>query len=491
MTRIEELTLRLVDGELSDEGAHELDGLLASDSEARRVFVSQLKIEGALRGSLRQPGLAGAVIERLRLGRKSRIVAGVMREIRPAVRPRSLSTARPWQGYVLAASVLLAAGVLTVRWRRSQPGPAPASSDLAPSFATLTAASGTVTVSRGAVKQTAAAGLALVPGDRIETAAGSGATLAYLGASRFVLNAEATFTLDGARSAATEEGSQQESLLHLDRGRLEAWVSPQPPGRTIAFVTPHARAIVFGTGFSLAVTAKATRLTVNEGKVIFVRLRDGRTIDVGASQHAQSDEGEPAIANPPPTPTAPPPRSAVVTVFSLDFEDGQTSASADGQTSASIEMGYPVEGPPRPGNRFALEGEFMSKGRTNVVKVTRDPPPLFHYSNTQVIAFDYWIGADMKDISILCWHTQRKVNFSYWLTSPVRETWGHAEIRVADLVPEKGPKEALQDGDSISNLYFRAGSFIAKPLLIDNIKLLDYPPDAVPTSSPGGREGKL
>ncbi len=469
MTRIEELTLRQVDGELSDEAAREFDGLLASDSEARRVFVSQLKIEGALRGSLW-------------LARKRQIVAGVMREIRPAVRPRPLSAARPWQVYVLAASVLLAAGVLTVRWRRSQPGPVPASSDLSPSFATLAAASGMVTVSRGAVKQAATAGLALVPGDRIETAAGSGATLAYLGASRFVLSAEATFTLDSARSPHTEEGSHQESVLRLDRGRLEAWVSPQPPGRTIAFVTPHARAIVFGTGFSLAVTDKVTRLTVNEGKVVFVRLRDGRTIDVGGSQHAQSDEGDPAIANPPPTPTAPPLRSEVVTVISLDFEDGRTSNA--------IEMGLPAQGPPRAGNRFALVGELGESG-TYVVKVTRRPPPLFHYSDTQVIAFDYWIGADAKNISILCWHGQTKVTLIYWLTSPVHETWGHAEIRVADMVPEEGPKLALQEGDSIHNVYIRAGSLIGKPLLIDNIKVLDYPPGAVPTSSPGGSEEKF
>lgn len=488
MTRIEELTLRLVDGELSDEGARELDDLLATDSTARSVFVSQLKLEGALRGTLRQPGLAGAVTERVRLLRKQRTVDGVMREIRPTVRP--LPAARSWQRYALAASVLLAAGVLAVRWR-AQRGPTPTSNDLAPTFATLTAGSGTVTVSHGAVRQAAAVGLALVPGDRIETAPGSGATVTYLGssrlgasrlgASRFVLGAGATLSLDGAGSPNDEGGPRQERVLLLERGTLDAWVSPQAAGPTLAFVTPHARAVASAAGFSLAVTDNVTRLTVNEGKVVFVRRRDGRTIDVGASQYAQSDEGELAVAAPPPTPPTPPSVPDVATVFSLDFEDGQVSPA--------IKMGYPEPGPPRDGNRFALVGELGDS--TYWVKVDREPPPLFHYSDTQVIAFDYWIGADARDISIVCWHGQRKATFRYWLTSPVHEAWGHAEIRVADMVPVKGPRVALQEGDPIDNLYIRAGNSFGKPLVIDNIKVLDYPPGAVPTSSPGGSEGKF
>jgi hypothetical protein len=278
--------------------------------------------------------------------------------------------------------------------------------------------------------------------------------------------------------------SYQERVLRLDRGTLDARVSPQAPGHVIAFVTPHAKAIVVGTRFSLAVTATVTRLTVNEGKVIFVRLRDGGTIEVGESQHAQSEEGEPAIAAPPPTPAAPPPGSDVVTVFSLDFEDGQKNVG--------IDKGYPAQGPPRPGNRFALVGEFgSSESSPNVAKVSRYTPAMFHYSDTHVIAFDYWIGADAKDISILAWNPDRAQNFKYWLTSPVRETWGHAEIRVADMFPEIDPKRPIQDGDRICNLYIRAGRIIRKPLFIDNIKVLDYPPGAVPTSSPGGSNGSF
>ena len=66
MTRVEELTLKLVDGEITAEEREELERLIAQDVDAKRVHVFLMEQEGALRGMQTQQGdPAAAVIARI------------------------------------------------------------------------------------------------------------------------------------------------------------------------------------------------------------------------------------------------------------------------------------------------------------------------------------------------------------------------------------------------------------------------------------------
>ncbi len=460
MTRVEELTLRAVDGDLSDEETRELRDLVDADGEARQVHLSMLKVEGGLRSSLRKPGLTARVMERVLRKRKVRIVRGVMSQLRP----RQAQQRRPavYYAYAAAATILLVAGgTLLTRRATTDTAPVPA----AP-FASVAGSRGDVTVTRGQQRQPASAGFALSPGDRIEVAAGATAIIAYVGATRFLLGSETNLTLGGS-----------EQVVHLDRGSVDAEVELRSAAEPLVFVTPHARAIVVGTRFTLAVTHATTRLDVAEGRVIFIRLGDGSTVEVGATQHALSDV-------PPPTATlaATPPRNDpdVRTILAFDFEDGEAAAQ--------IVEGVLVPGPPRPDNRFALLGQADPHGGTrNSVKVHSLDPALFRYAGTQVISFDYWVDPDAKGILLQAWTPERDENLSYYVKKVARESWGYAEVRMADMVPQKNPARPMEEGAPMANIRVVGGRIVGKPLYVDNLKVVQYRPGAVlPTSSPGG-----
>ncbi len=87
LSRVEDLTLKLLDGEISAVEETELEKLVASDPEARRAHLALLEQEAALRGLRRLPDLRGTVLERLQRELGERIEKGVMESIRHAPPP--------------------------------------------------------------------------------------------------------------------------------------------------------------------------------------------------------------------------------------------------------------------------------------------------------------------------------------------------------------------------------------------------------------------
>jgi hypothetical protein len=66
MTRVEELTLRLADGELSDREFEELERLVLRDPAAARTHLALLDLEAELRTQTEEPGLSHQTMQRLR-----------------------------------------------------------------------------------------------------------------------------------------------------------------------------------------------------------------------------------------------------------------------------------------------------------------------------------------------------------------------------------------------------------------------------------------
>jgi hypothetical protein len=125
LTRVEELTAAWLDGTASQAEREELETLVAGDAEARRLHLSLMDVEVALRGA-RPAGLADAVMREIEGQRTERAVRGVMRQVSSMTpvargpRPRPHPRLPRWLPVLaVAMTVAVLAGLL---WR-SQPAP--------------------------------------------------------------------------------------------------------------------------------------------------------------------------------------------------------------------------------------------------------------------------------------------------------------------------------------------------------------------------------
>jgi hypothetical protein len=127
----------------------------------------------------------------------------------------------------------------------------------------------------------AVVGMDLFAGDRIETKKGERVILGYP-------NEKTTITAGSAeKDAAIRVGDTKDGKrLHLEKGILDASVAPQPPDKRMIVTTPHAKAEVRGTRFSLRVDGRLTRIEVFEGLVRFTNIFTGVFADVSAGHYA-------------------------------------------------------------------------------------------------------------------------------------------------------------------------------------------------------------
>lgn len=129
MTRVEDLTQRLVDNRLSGEEAEELHRLVTTDPVARKVYLSFLNLEASLRGGHNERDVTEGTMMRLQGTLAESIERGVMRQV-SALRsevveghsPRPRRSARPTPRrrrprnllVPLAASAAIVAGLLVL-----------------------------------------------------------------------------------------------------------------------------------------------------------------------------------------------------------------------------------------------------------------------------------------------------------------------------------------------------------------------------------------
>lgn len=130
---------------------------------------------------------------------------------------------------------------------------------------------------------TPASGLVVNSGDLIQTSGSGRATVAYLSEpTRIEMQAGTRLRLEQTNSM---------KRLELTQGTITAVVAPQPRGRPMLVVTPHAEAIVMGTEFFLAVTAASSRLEVLDGALQFVNREDGKSVMVAGGYFAIAAKG--------------------------------------------------------------------------------------------------------------------------------------------------------------------------------------------------------
>jgi hypothetical protein len=115
VTRVEELTLRFLDGEADAAEREELAALVETDAVARQVHLRLIEVEVALRGG-RPAQVAPQVLEEIARDRADRAVRGVMQQVSsmtPLTRgPRA--SRRRWPAVMLALASV--AAVLAVVW---------------------------------------------------------------------------------------------------------------------------------------------------------------------------------------------------------------------------------------------------------------------------------------------------------------------------------------------------------------------------------------
>ena len=280
MKRIEELTLKLVDGEITDDEAMEL-GELTQSSDGRDLFLRLMEVESHLLSAGRST-CADRVTDALRLQRCQSIEDGVMSAVviggldetselagraEPAVATKL--GYRAVRGFALVA--VLAIMVAIAVWPRSD-------ERLLPILVELVASESSVVVSDEASHtiQTltdANQSIPLRAGQSVETPCSMDfAELLYPDGTRIELLGNTKVTL-----SSTENDAKK---LTVVAGTIQADVTPQAAGRPLQIVTSTATLEVLGTTLGVEVHTDSTQLEVASGLVAITRNVDDQRVDV-------------------------------------------------------------------------------------------------------------------------------------------------------------------------------------------------------------------
>ena len=250
MNRIEELTLKHLDGGLDPAEARELDALVAGDAEAARIHADLLKLDAGLRAELLEVDVSGPAMKALYAelaGDTMKQVSSVAARKGAAVpgargnRPLAFRKILRYAAAPLAAAILLSLGLHLWQTRQALTG-------------IVMAAQGGATADGVAVL----VGDALSPSHQVQTAVGGRVISRYRDGSVVELGSDTAAGLAGG----WWRGGKR---LDLSRGKLTCAIAPQAAPMVLS--TPHATATVLGTRFEMDVTPAETTLQVAEGAV--------------------------------------------------------------------------------------------------------------------------------------------------------------------------------------------------------------------------------
>jgi ferric-dicitrate binding protein FerR (iron transport regulator) len=283
MNRIEELSLKLIDGDISDAEFAELERLLADDPQALSCHASLLDLEAALLARLNRFDVAPQTMATIR-----ELVPRPEPEPEPEPvrvverrKPERRPSARRFVRMALAASLLALIGVGVLYYQ--QLGSTPVDARVAQ-------ADDGIVIERDEQSLPARAGWKLAAGDRLVVPAGAAASVEYADSTRLIF---------GPQSATTfQTGRGPTKRLVLQTGALVAHVPKQAEGAALEASTPHAQARVLGTRFLLAAAPAETRLDVIEGRVRLTRSGDRAAVLVSRGQFAVAAPGAPQVAQP-------------------------------------------------------------------------------------------------------------------------------------------------------------------------------------------------
>lgn len=304
MTRTEELTLKLLDGSLSDAEGRELDSLLGTDPSAVTEHLSILDLEATLRGLRTDFDLSGPTMERVTAVQAEQTTSAVMAEIAalpppgwaaPPASAMSRYGRRRWAVFAsLAASA--AAIALFVAQREGEPPPLPEEAvppphvvAAVPSF-TLTQVLGSVEVlaPTGEVEP-AETGRTVAPGQSVRTVGeDSFAVVELPDRTRVEIEPDTT-----VRFPALPGDGGRWARVVLTQGQLKADVpARQKTDRPMVVSTPAADVMSRGGSFVLSsVGPESARIEPMEGCVQVVQSEPAKPVSVRAGGAAVIETG--------------------------------------------------------------------------------------------------------------------------------------------------------------------------------------------------------
>ncbi len=273
MYRTTELTLLLVDGEISSEQITELMDLVSSPQN-RTECLALMKVEAMLRG-LRKVDAVTPTMNWLQSEMERRIVSGVMSRIpvsvspvRPAVTVRS-TVARKARTWMMAAVAVAALGLGAAFLFKTDAVP----------IGEIVSLKGDVQILVEGKKRAAKAGEVIRTGERLLVG--------------FESSADVQWTSENARLAVAEMSDlswADAEVCELKSGGLSADVVSRAGKPPLFFKTADATARITGTKFSLHRSGNATQLRVSEGRVVLSDSDARGSADVAAGQFASASD---------------------------------------------------------------------------------------------------------------------------------------------------------------------------------------------------------
>ncbi|HJZ55630.1 MAG TPA: FecR domain-containing protein [Gemmataceae bacterium] len=273
MSRVEELTLELLDGTLSHDGAQELDALLA-DPAAASEHLAILELEAALRALRTDFDLSAAVLDRLKAVQAAKTAGAVMAEItrRPPPAWSLAPTTRRRRGrFVALAVAAVVAALLIGLWLGGRPATPTTNSPIPPgpmpALARLTSISGAVELlTPGGDVLTPEPGRDMLPDEALRTVGeDSLAVVEFPDKTRFEIEPG---TMVRFTAADTTGAASPFPRLFLASGQVSAAVPTRSADRPVIVNTPTAE-IVARDGRFVVSSAEpdSARVELKQGNV--------------------------------------------------------------------------------------------------------------------------------------------------------------------------------------------------------------------------------
>jgi hypothetical protein len=257
--------------------------------------------------------------------------------------------------------------------------------------------------------------------------------------------------------AALTFTKQPGKSLRVDGGTLLADVAPQPAEAPMVVRTPTATVRVVGTKFELRVDARATDVSVTEGKVQVTRVSDGASVHVAAGQRVVANGGTPLVVSAidpatGPTPPVPSPPETLPVLWSVDFEDGLPAGWSQGYFE---KQGLPT------GSRGAVKAELI-----------KDPAgaKLFNITTGEHWAGGMFTVSDDAHLEITFRLERAQWVNLFLLTRPAGDPSSPPMLHLTDRFPWDGGKPGVWRRAVIPLSAFRSK--------VDGVNFADKPPTA-------------
>jgi ferric-dicitrate binding protein FerR (iron transport regulator) len=287
MTRTSELTVKLLDGALSDAECAELEALVAADPTAEVEYFALLDLEAELRAARTDFDLTGVTLAQIRDVLAERTAGAVMDQIERApapawaARPTPAPRRRRWA--TVGALAACAAALSLALWlgsRQSQVtnpgtnGPAPEA------FAKLTRKTGAVEVFSPAGENIAAEeGGDLPAGFTVRTVGDDSHAVVELLRDRTRVEIEPDSVVRFTGDAPETRGQPR---MFLASGQLTAAVPERPDDRPLIVATSVTEILARGSTFVLSSAGpESARVDIKKGKVELVRAHAPKPVPVG------------------------------------------------------------------------------------------------------------------------------------------------------------------------------------------------------------------